>query len=272
MKKIVLLSGHSQRFLDRGYPIKPLIAIQGKTILDLAVQTIYEREVDYRDYVFVVKKTDTEKYNIDRMIIARFPGCDVSVINDHTMGPVYSVQQVYDKIPDSDEIIVAYCDLYINWNFSNFVNFARVNNCSGVIASHTGWHPHRIYNCSFAYMRTDQDNVLEIKEKSYFTNDPMNEPASSGIYYYKSGHILKKYLDELVSMGIRVNNEFYVTMAYNLLIRDALTVKHYTSNNYFCLGTPRDVEIVMGCLFLRENLKTEIVDFSRLMSYFTTEY
>ena len=44
MKKIVLLSGHSQRFLDKGYPVKPLIKIKGKMIIEYVVETIHEVE------------------------------------------------------------------------------------------------------------------------------------------------------------------------------------------------------------------------------------
>ena len=42
----------------------------------------------------------------------------------------------------------------------------------------------------------------------------------------------------------RVNNEFYVTMPYNLMIQDGLNVIHVPVENYMCLGTPKDVELV----------------------------
>lgn len=269
MKKIILLSGLSQRFLDQGYTIKPLIEIKKKKIIQWATETVYENESDYKDYVFVVKDCDVEHYNIRTVIEELFNGCQVEVIKQHTLGPVFSLKQLKTSFDLNEEIVVCYCDLFIKWNFTDFVNFARTENCHGVIASHTDWHPHRIYNNYFAYMRVENNKVLEIQEKKHFTDNPMQEPASSGIYYFKTYNLLQKYLNELVELDVKVNNEFYVTMTYNLMIRDNLKVSHYLSNNYVCLGTPKDIEIINGCVNLFTNLNANKTDFNRIISYYS---
>lgn len=255
MKKIVLLSGHSQRFIDEGYTIKPLIKIGEKTVLELVVDTIYTGENDYHDYMFVVKQEDVDEYDLDYYIESHFPECTVCVIESNREGPVKSIKQIFDEIPAYEEIVVSYCDLYISWDFQkDFLDKVHKDNCDGALASHAGWHPHRIHNKSFAYMKTtgDGQKVSRIKEKEFF-EDPISEPASSGIYYFKTGIILKKYCDMLLEKGIKANNEFYITLPYNLMIDDHLEVRHYTSNNYFCFGTPRDVEIVKAFYYLQKH-------------------
>jgi len=274
VKKIVILSGHSNRFLESGYTVKPLIELNdSKLIIEKAVESIYEGELDYSDYIFIVKKSDLENFSIDKVLEKRFNECRICSIDDHFLGPVYSVLQIFDEIPNNEEVIICYCDLFIKWDFSEFITFARVQNCDGLIASHNNWHPHRIHNSYFAYMSVDDNsNVIEIREKEHFTDNPLKEFASSGIYFFRTGSILKKYFNELIEKNIRVNNEFYVTLPFNLMICDGLTVKHFESKNYFCLGTPRDVEILIGCNMIVKNLKDYSYDSHQLLNYFKSFY
>jgi NDP-sugar pyrophosphorylase family protein len=269
MKKIIILSGHSNRFLEKGYPIKPLININNELVIEKAVRSVYENELDYKDYIFIIKKTDIINFSIDDILKEKFKNCQISEIDDHFLGPVYSVKQIFNKIPEDENIVICYCDIFINWDFSKFIEFAKKENCDGIIASHNEWHPHRIHNNYFAYMKvTDSNDVIEIKEKESFTDNPINEFASSGIYFFKNGLMLKKYFNELIEKDIKVNNEFYVTLPFNLMIKDGLNVKHFVSENYFCLGTPKDIEIIIACNMLIENLKDYSYNAQDLINYF----
>ena len=71
---------------------------------------------------------------------------------------------------------------------------------------------------------------------------------------------------------MKVNNEFYVTLPFNLMINDGLIVKHFESKNYFCLGTPKDVEIIMGCDMIIRNLKGFEYDPNQLIEYFKLHF
>ena len=58
--------------------------------------------------------------------------------------------------------------------------------------------------------------MLEIKEKEPFTDNRMQEYASSGTYYFKKGADLKKYFKQLMDLDINLKGEFYVSLVYNL--------------------------------------------------------
>lgn len=268
MKKIILLSGHSQRFTEKGYPIKPLIEINKKLVIDYVVESIKEQEENYNNYIFVVKDTDVRKYNLSSLLQNRFKGCIVFTIKEHTLGPVYSVMQIFSLINDEEEVLISYCDLYIKWNVDNFISNIKNQKSDGCVVSHTGWHPHRIYNNSFAYMKVDREKMLEIKEKQPYTNTPVNEYASGGIYYFRKGLYIKNYFKKLYDSNEKVNNEFYVTMTYNLMIKDGLNVTHYDSQNYVCLGTPKDVELFNAFLILNKELNVEDETLLKAKNYF----
>lgn len=274
MKKIITLAGQSQRFLDEGFPIKPLIEIDNKMIIEYVVDSIKEvSDIDYSNYIFVIKDIDNMLYNIEHVLKTKFMNCQVVEIPSHRDGPVYtilnSISHLSDK-DDNEEILISYCDLYINWNIENFLTFVRDRSDDGSIVSHTGFHPHRIKNKYFAYMRVDGDDLLEIQEKMPFTSTPDSEYASGGIYYFKNIGIMKKYFNDLIDKNIRVNNEFYVTMVYNQMVRDGLSVSHFDSQNYVCLGTPLDVKTFIYSKFLLDHYS--VGNINDIVTYFQTHY
>ncbi len=267
MKHIIILSGHSQRFLDQGYTIKPLIKIGDKPIIEYVTNTL--NLTSFENVTFIIKREDVDDYNLENYLREKFTNCAISIIEGHRLGPVYSVLQS-NCISDKDETLVTYCDLHINWNIQEFYIHIKKLNVDGCIVTHTGWHPHRIYNKYFAYLRVDKDQVLEIKEKQHFTDNPENEYASGGIYYFKTGSMLKKYCEELIERNERVNNEFYITMLYNLMIEDNLKVTHFDSKNYVCLGTPKDVEL-FDAFYKIHNHLNNTADAINALNYFNNK-
>ena len=87
---------------------------------------------------------------------------------------------------------------------------------------------------------------MEIKEKESFTNDKMSEYASNGTYYFKTGKILKKYFKQLVDKDINLKGEYYVSLVYNLLVKDNLKVNIFEIEKMLQWGTPYDLEIYKG--------------------------
>src|SRR3546814_16311517 len=68
-------------------------------------------------------------------------------------------------------------------------------NRDGCLFTHTGFHPHTLSSTKMAFVREVSGQVVEVKEKESFTDDPFSEHASSGVYYFRRGEYLKKYAD-----------------------------------------------------------------------------
>jgi dTDP-glucose pyrophosphorylase len=152
-----------------------------------------------------------------------------------------SILEIENFIIDNEPYIVSYCDLTQKWDYQNFLSTMKETNCDGCLVTHTGKHPHRLKVLNFAHVLLNGQKVLKVKEKGYFTNDPMSEYASNGIYYFKHGDILKKYCHKIIETKEVVNGEYYVTLIYNQMIKDGLNVIHYPTDNYVCLGSPHEL-------------------------------
>ena len=82
------------------------------------------------------------------------------------------------------------------------------------------------------------------------------------VEFIKSGKLLKHYLHKLIENNETVNGEYYVTLVYNQMIRDGLSVIHYPTDNYVCLGTPYDlISFKYWESVFRNNMTDEEINF-----------
>jgi NDP-sugar pyrophosphorylase family protein len=239
---IIPMSGIGSRFIKAGYSEpKPLIKVDKKPIIEHVVNLF----PNINDIIFICNKSHLDKTNMSEILKQIKPNSRILEVPDNlNKGPVFAVCQILDHIDDDKEIIFSYCDYGTVWDFENFMT--KKENYDGLIPCYTGFHPHMLGSDNYAFCKIENGLVSQIKEKEPFTENKMNEFASNGTYYFKSGKIVKKYFKELVEMNINVKNEYYISLVYNLLIRDGLKVGIFEIEKMLQWGTPYDLEIYMG--------------------------
>lgn len=233
------MSGIGNRFVEAGYQDpKPLIVIDGKPIIE-HVCDLFPGE---NKVTFICNAKHLSETNMRDILLSIKPNANVVEIPNHKLGPVYAVSLIENLIEDNEEVIVNYCDFGTYWNYEAFLKHTRDRGADGAIPAYKGFHPHMLGSTNYAFMRDKKQWMLEIKEKESFTNNRMNEYASNGTYYFKEGLYVKKYFKELIDKDINLKGEYYVSLIYNLLVRDGLKVSIYGVQHMLQWGTPQDVE------------------------------
>ncbi|MBC8147447.1 MAG: NTP transferase domain-containing protein [Bacteroidetes bacterium] len=240
MKIIVAMAGTGNRFVDAGYSNpKPLIEANNKKLIEYIVEMF---DIDDDEFVFICNESHMKSTNMLNILNKLVKNINIVTINNHKLGPVHTVNQALDHIKDDEEVIITYCDNPYIWNFDHFKTYVKNNKLDGCILSHIGFHPHRLSSTYMAYMRVQDNLVLEVKEKEPYTKNHLLEPASTGTYYFRKGSYIKKYFKQCVDENINFNGEYYVTLVYNLLIRDKLKVGVYNTDLVTVFGTPDELE------------------------------
>jgi len=239
MHIIIPMSGVGQRFIDAGFPDpKPLIVIDGKPIIEHVCDLFPGED----KFTFICNAKHLAETNMRSELQRIRPNATIVEIPNHKKGPVYAITLIENLIEDDEEVIVNYCDFGTYWDYSEFLKHTRNRDADGAIPSYKGFHPHMLGSTNYAFMRDDEQWMLEIKEKEPFTDNRMNEYASNGTYYFKKGAYVKKYFNELMAKDINLNGEYYVSLIYNLLLDDNLKVSIYNIQHMLQWGTPQDVE------------------------------
>jgi len=242
MHIIIPLSGLGSRFIAEGYKDpKPLILVDGKPMVEHVVN-LFPGETKI---TFIANDKHLKETSMNKILRSIVPNCTIrEVSSENRQGPVDAVFQIVNMIDDNEEVIVSYCDYGTEWDYKKFLSETREKNADGAIAYYTGFHPHLLGSDKYAFMKDDgSNNLIEIKEKEMFGTNKFLEKASNGTYYFKTGKILKHYFQKQIALNERINNEFYVSMTYNLLVKDGLKVHLYEIQKMLQWGTPKDLEI-----------------------------
>lgn len=241
MNIIIPMAGSGERFVSAGYKEpKPLIKVGGKYIVEY-VCDMYDKEND--NFIFVCNYKHWANTDMEDILKGLVRNATIVLMPQHKLGPVYTVLEAENYITDDQPVIISYCDNPVTWNYDDFKAYVDMNGVDGCIVSHTGFHPHTLSSTLFAYSKTNSSGkVSEIKEKACYTSNRFKEHASSGVYYFKYGRYVKKYFKQLIDENINYNGEFYVTLVFNLLIKDGLDVYSYLNDKVLAFGTPMEVQ------------------------------
>jgi dTDP-glucose pyrophosphorylase len=236
MKIIVPMAGMGDRFVKAGYiDPKPLINVNGKLIIEYIVEMF---DIENDEFIFVINEEHANNTKMVEILNKLVKQSEIYIIQNHKKGPVYTLKNL--DVKDDEEVIITYCDNPYLWDYNDFKQ--SIKNSDGCILSHVGFHPHRMSPTFMAHIKEDNGKLIEIKEKEPYTDKPIEEHASTGTYYFAKGEYVKKYFNELMDLDINYNGEYYVTLVYNLMIRDGLNVTIYDTDYVSVFGTPEEVK------------------------------
>lgn len=236
---VIPMSGFGQRFVNAGYSVpKPLIVVDGKPIIAHVVDLFPGAD----RFTFICNEMHLATTDMRSILQQLVPDATIVSIAPHKKGPVYAVTEAFQYIDDDEAVIVNYCDFGTYWDFQDFLHHVEKQQVAASVVAYNGFHPHMLGSTNYAFMREQDGLMLEIKEKEPFTDNRMQEYASNGTYYFKTGAIVKQYFKQLMREDIHLNHEYYVSLVYNLLAKDQLPISIYPIEHMLQWGTPEDVE------------------------------
>lgn len=245
MKIIIPMTGYGSRFVAAGYKeLKPFINVQGKPVIQWIIDGMYPGETDF---LFVCRKEHLDTIQgMEQKLRAIAPTAEIFAIDDWVKkGPVYDVLRAAERIPNDESCIINYCDFFMYWDWEAFKRNVLARGCEGCVPCYTGFHPHLLpeKNLYASCLTDEKGDLIEIREKFTFEQDKTKGKHSPGVYYFKTGALLKKYCKALVDSGETLKGEYYASLPYNFMVRDGLKVWVPTNVEQFCQwGTPEDLQ------------------------------
>ena len=228
MNVLIPMAGAGKRFFDAGYMFpKPLIEIDNKPMIQWVIESLNLNA----NYIFIIQKEHQKKYNIKSVLRILKPNCKIIELDHITEGAACTTLLAKKFINNSDPLIIANSDQYIDWNSSKAIYDFSTKNLDGAILTFESIHP------KWSYAKCDEDGfVTEVAEKKVISKN-----ATVGVYYWKRGADYVRSAQEMIKKNVRVNNEFYVCPVYNEFISKKKKVKIHDVDKMWGLGTPEDL-------------------------------
>ena len=240
------MSGFGERFRKAGYTFpKPLIEVDGRPIISHVIDLF----PDATSFLFICNEEHLShpEYRMSQTLQQYAPEAKIVGIRPHRLGPVHAVLEAKDHIDPDLQTIVNYCDFTCYWNFATFREFVQDADCDGAVPAYKGFHPHSLGSTFYAYLKTEGMWMNDIQEKKPFTDEPMQEYASSGTYYFRSGKICVDTLSHHMQREeLTVGGEFYVSLSYKVLLEQRQRIAVYPLQHFMQWGTPQDLDIYKG--------------------------
>lgn len=238
------MSGLGKRFAAVGYPqVKPLIQVCGKPLIEYVVSMFPGKH----EFIFICNQEHLQTTNMISILTNLKPNCKIIPVERYAKGPVFDVSHIFDEIKNDEEIMVSYCDYFMDWDFEEFQKQIHAKNYDAAVPCYIGFHPHLLHGSLYAGVLTDgKGTMTAIKEKHCFTERSVDCHQSAGAYYFRRGSDLKKYFSELMKSDMNLKGEYYASTPFELLVRDKMKIFVPEVKHFIQFGTPEDLEEFEG--------------------------
>ena len=186
MKCLILAAGYATRLypLTENFP-KPLLEVQGKTILDWLIEDIDTLGV-VDEYVVI----SNHKFAHHFESWAKTKSQKVTVIDDGTetnegrLGAVKDVKFAIDKLSIGDDVLIIAGDNLLDFSLTRFIEYACKKNASAVMR-YFEKDTARLRKSGVAEIDSD-DRILSLAEKP---QEPKSNWCCPPFYFYKAADI-----------------------------------------------------------------------------------
>lgn len=240
MQIVIPMSGFGERFRRAGYLVpKPLIEVDGLPIIGHVIN-LFPGETDFT-FICSDEHLANPDYHMVETLTALCPKGRIVGIPPHKLGPIHAVSQIEYLLDPNAPTIVNYCDFSCYWDWGEFKSFVLDTGCDGAIPAYKGFHPHTLGTTNYAYIKETSGWIEDIQEKQPYTNNRMEEFASSGTYYFSSAKLMGDAFKKTMESNLNVGGEFYASLAYKPLLQEGKKIAVYPLQHFMQWGTPEDL-------------------------------
>jgi glucose-1-phosphate thymidylyltransferase len=221
LKAIIPVAGYGTRLKPhtKRYQ-KTLLPIAGKPALDFILEPLFNSEID--ELVFIVGHL--KEQIIDHM--KKYEGKFSFIEQKKRLGLGHAVLTGLKNT--NQPVLVQLGDTIFNLDYKEFCS-----STDNVIGVDKVDDPSR-----FGTVEIKDDKVINFFEKH--PNPPSNL-AISGLYYFNNEGKLKSAIEELIKRNIKTNNEYQITDALQLMIKQGEDFSVFPTPNYYDVGVPEAI-------------------------------
>lgn len=230
---LVLMAGRGTHFAGTRHKCpKPMIeVVPGRRMIEFVVRYLTPSEP--HRFVFVCLESDVRDLKLGQFFRSLTKRFVIVTTRRVTRGPACSALLAAREI-DDDEVLVAYCDDYLDIRIDGVLELWRSRHADGGLLLYPSKRAHD------SYAITDRrGNVLRTAEKARISRH-----ATAGLYYFKSGKEFVRCARRMIRNNLRADGEFFVSTVYNELISANRTVvaSRIPARVNCSMGTPEELE------------------------------
>ena len=245
LRVVIMIAGKGTRFRDYSYLPKPMIAVNGKTILERTLESLpFLEKLPRTSLWFIVHADHIKSHKIDDWIRHTW-GDEVHVISQGSppMGNLDTAEEVVSTIIATEPW--AGLDPVLFLDGDNVYDGSQVEETllPELDSDFTNLYyfdpPNPDSHWCFVKVNEQSDRIDEVREKERFEG---GKPIV-GVFYFRKLNTFLRAADYVLTHSINVRGEYYMSQVFELLVDSGFTpVYGYEVSKVGPLGTPEDVK------------------------------
>jgi NDP-sugar pyrophosphorylase family protein len=234
---LIPLAGRGSRFANVGYlDPKPLIEVSGKPMIIQASESLPKSE----HHIFVTLQEHLDNYPLAEALQEVYPNCKVVPINGVTEGQAITVNLGLNNTNPEASLLVAATDNGMIYNKAKYQSLIEDYQVDAIVFTFRNHVSSQNNPQMYGWVKTDGDQAIGVSIKVPISDDPFNDHAITGSFYFRKVKFYQKALERLIERDVRVNGEYYVDSLIGELIEMDFNVKVFEVDDYIGWGTPDD--------------------------------
>lgn len=199
---------------------KSLFEINGIPLIELVFNNLNMINGD-KNFIFILKKEDCDKYHLDNSIKILVPNAKCVILGAETKGSVCSCLMALDDMILNNPLIISNGDQIFDIDLNTVLDFFIQNKAASGVITFDSIHP------KWSYVRLDEHGfVVETAEKN-----PLSRNAIAGFYYFESAKLFVDVAFKSILNDANVNGMYYVAPTINEVIIENKKVLNYKISN-----------------------------------------
>ena len=221
---IIPLAGSGKRFVRAGYKKpKPLIDVNGKTMLERVIDNLTPKRRDHKFFFVVMAHHFTDEM---KDIMMKTKSYEIILLDSYTDGATCSALKASNL--EDGPVLLASCDQIVDFDVDNFLD--SVHGLDGALVTYKTTAPNH------SFCKVKKGKVVEVAEKKV-----ISDHGNVGIYYFGDNENFSSYAWRMVNQCIVFNGEFYNSLIYNEMIEglsDDIEIYEVEPKDAHVIGTP----------------------------------
>nr|MBL0702940.1 NTP transferase domain-containing protein [Sulfurospirillum sp.] len=234
---LIPLAGRGSRFAKVGYKNpKPLIDVSGKPMIIQAANSLPNTQ----KHIFVTLQEHLDSYPLQETLKAQYPSSNIIAIDEVTQGQAITCSLGLKDVDENASLLIAATDNGMIYNKEKYQQLIEDENVDAIIFTFKNHISSKNNPQMYGWVKTEDNTAIGVSVKVPISNDPYNDHAIVGTFWFKKVSYFNEALENLIQKDIKVNGEYYVDSLMGELIQMNLNVKVFEVDDYICWGTPDD--------------------------------
>jgi len=235
---VIPMAGEGRRFLDAYAVPKPLVPVAGSSMVRRALKSF-----PLTSSTIALCRAEHLAGTPLRAELATL-GRPLRVVSVErpTEGQAATCLLARDLIDPAAPLFVGPCDAAVRYDEHAWARATGPGGPDALVWTFRD-HPHaNRHPRQYGWARTDASGrVLGISCKVPLHDDVRGDPGLVGAFWFREARTFLDAADAMIRADLRVNGEFYVDTAVDVLVQSGRTARVFDVQRLACFGTPDDV-------------------------------